>query len=43
MMMGRYAEVRPLLEELTKDAAVNAGHRLRAHLSMMNIAIGLGD
>jgi len=43
--MGRYKEARPLLEELiaNDEATVNAGHRLRAHLSMINMAFGLGD
>ena len=43
--MGRYKEARPLLEELIADdeATVNAGHRLRAHLSMINMAFGLSD
>jgi tetratricopeptide (TPR) repeat protein len=45
MMMGRFAEARLLLGELIDcdEGTVNAGHRLRAHLSMMNIAVGLGD
>jgi len=43
--MGRYEDARPLLEELIagNEATVNAGHRLRAHLSMINIAFGLAD
>jgi class 3 adenylate cyclase/tetratricopeptide (TPR) repeat protein len=44
-LMGRYDEARPLLEELiaSEEANVSAGHRIRAHLAMTNIAFGLGD
>jgi class 3 adenylate cyclase/tetratricopeptide (TPR) repeat protein len=44
-MMGRYDEARSLLEELiaSGEATVNVGQRIRAHLTMMNVAFGLGD
>ena len=44
-MMGRYNEARSLLEELiaSGEAIVNVGQRIRAHLTMMNVAFGLGD
>ena len=42
--MGRYDEARAMLELIASDeVAVNAGHQLRAHLTMMNVAFGLGD
>jgi adenylate cyclase len=42
-MMGRYDEARPLLDELiaSDETTVDAGHRIRAHLSMIHIAFAL--